>query len=174
MLNGSFCLIDWCLHGYWRMFLLGSFQGTYFYLWIAILFKLLYLAQDWPSWVFIVSIKLPILLHREYHYTFRWTFAILDYLPSSLAEFIFNLVLCSHKGAVAVRQPYIRVVGIEEANEANSRGPAAFLPEEVSLESLWKLQLKLYWPLSSQQCSTSSFTVHCTLHCFYQHFYCVC
>ncbi|XP_050272148.1 DNA replication licensing factor MCM5 [Quercus robur] len=37
----------------------------------------------------------------------------------------------SHKGAVAVRQPYIRVVGIEEANEANSRGPAAFMPEEI-------------------------------------------
>ena len=63
-------------------------------------------------------------------------FAILDYLPSPLAEFIFNLVLYRHKGAVAVRQPYIRVVGIEEANEANSRGPAAFMPEEVSLESL--------------------------------------
>ncbi|XP_062159056.1 DNA replication licensing factor MCM5 [Alnus glutinosa] len=37
----------------------------------------------------------------------------------------------SHKGAVAVRQPYIRVVGIEEGNEANSRGPAAFMPEEI-------------------------------------------
>ncbi|GMN47175.1 hypothetical protein TIFTF001_016357 [Ficus carica] len=37
----------------------------------------------------------------------------------------------SHKGAVAIRQPYIRVVGIEEANEANSRGPAAFMPEEI-------------------------------------------
>ncbi|KAK9947397.1 hypothetical protein M0R45_003023 [Rubus argutus] len=37
----------------------------------------------------------------------------------------------SHKGAVAVRQPYIRVVGIEEANDANSRGPAAFTAEEI-------------------------------------------
>ncbi|PON81283.1 DNA replication licensing factor Mcm [Trema orientale] len=37
----------------------------------------------------------------------------------------------SHKGAVAIRQPYIRVVGIEEANDANSRGPAAFTPEEI-------------------------------------------
>ncbi|RVW43691.1 DNA replication licensing factor MCM5 [Vitis vinifera] len=37
----------------------------------------------------------------------------------------------SHKGAVAVRQPYIRVVGIEEANEANSRGPAAFTSEDM-------------------------------------------
>ncbi|XP_062078304.1 DNA replication licensing factor MCM5 [Humulus lupulus] len=37
----------------------------------------------------------------------------------------------SHKGAVAVRQPYIRIVGIEEANDANSRGPAAFTSEEI-------------------------------------------
>ncbi|XP_061990739.1 DNA replication licensing factor MCM5 [Rosa rugosa] len=37
----------------------------------------------------------------------------------------------NHKGAVAVRQPYIRVVGIEEANDANSRGPAAFTAEEI-------------------------------------------
>jgi len=62
-------------------------------------------------------------------------FAILDYLPPPLLN-LFLIWLCSHKGAVAVRQPYIRVVGIEEANEANSRGPAAFMPEEVSLESL--------------------------------------
>jgi hypothetical protein len=54
-------------------------------------------------------------------------------------SFFFFLVVCSHKGAVAVRQPYIRVVGIEEGNEANSRGPAAFMPEEVSLKSLCKL-----------------------------------
>ncbi|KNA03934.1 hypothetical protein SOVF_204460 [Spinacia oleracea] len=37
----------------------------------------------------------------------------------------------AHKGAVAIRQPYIRVVGIEEANEANSRGQAAFTAEEI-------------------------------------------
>ncbi|KAL6226181.1 hypothetical protein ACLB2K_000144 [Fragaria x ananassa] len=37
----------------------------------------------------------------------------------------------NHKGAVAVRQPYIRVVGIEEANAANSRGPAAFTADEI-------------------------------------------
>lgn len=37
----------------------------------------------------------------------------------------------SHKGAVAIRQPYIRVVGIEEANDANSRGPTAFTLEEI-------------------------------------------
>ncbi|CAK9170645.1 unnamed protein product, partial [Ilex paraguariensis] len=36
----------------------------------------------------------------------------------------------SHKGAVAVRQPYVRVVGIEETNEANSRGPANFTVDE--------------------------------------------
>ena len=67
-------------------------------------------------------------------------FAILDvYLPLLLT---FLLVVCSHKGAVAVRQPYIRVVGIEEANEANSRGPAAFMPEEVSLKSSCKTLVK--------------------------------
>ncbi|KAK2646724.1 hypothetical protein Ddye_021919 [Dipteronia dyeriana] len=37
----------------------------------------------------------------------------------------------SHKGAVAVRQPYIRVVGLEDTNEASSRGPSAFTPEEI-------------------------------------------
>ncbi|CAM8931366.1 unnamed protein product [Rhodiola kirilowii] len=37
----------------------------------------------------------------------------------------------SHKGAVAVRQPYIRVVGIEEVNESNSRTPASFTSEEI-------------------------------------------
>ncbi|KAG5593618.1 hypothetical protein H5410_034850 [Solanum commersonii] len=36
----------------------------------------------------------------------------------------------SHKGAVAVRQPYVRVVGLEETNEANSRGPANFTVDE--------------------------------------------
>lgn len=67
-------------------------------------------------------------------------FAISDVYPPLLLIFFFcYLVVCSHKGAVAVRQPYIRVVGIEEANEANSRGPSAFMPEEVSLKSLCKL-----------------------------------
>ncbi|KAL2929944.1 DNA replication licensing factor MCM5 [Bienertia sinuspersici] len=37
----------------------------------------------------------------------------------------------AHKGAVAVRQPYIRVVGIEEGNEANSRGQSAFTADEI-------------------------------------------
>ncbi|OIS97175.1 PREDICTED: DNA replication licensing factor MCM5 [Nicotiana attenuata] len=36
----------------------------------------------------------------------------------------------SHKGAVAVRQPYIRVVGMDETNEANSRGSANFTVDE--------------------------------------------
>ena len=44
----------------------------------------------------------------------------------------------SHKGAVAVRQPYIRVVGIEETNEA-SRGPANFTTEEVNYSVNHKL-----------------------------------
>lgn len=60
-------------------------------------------------------------------------FCYIGCLSSSIIEFI-EFTLCSHKGAVAIRQPYIRVVGIEEANEANSRGPAAFSPEEVRLE----------------------------------------
>ncbi|KAJ8562231.1 hypothetical protein K7X08_011522 [Anisodus acutangulus] len=38
--------------------------------------------------------------------------------------------LASHKGAVAVRQPYVRVVGMEETNETNSRGPANFTVDE--------------------------------------------
>ncbi|XP_073067002.1 DNA replication licensing factor MCM5 [Primulina eburnea] len=37
----------------------------------------------------------------------------------------------SHKGAVAIRQPYIRVVGLEETGEANSRGPTKFTREEI-------------------------------------------
>lgn len=37
----------------------------------------------------------------------------------------------NHKGAVAIRQPYIRVVGMEETNEASSRGHASFTQEEV-------------------------------------------
>ncbi|CAI0542536.1 unnamed protein product [Linum tenue] len=41
-----------------------------------------------------------------------------------------DLLVCSNRGAVAVRQPYIRVVGMEEANEASSRGHASFTQEE--------------------------------------------
>ncbi|KAL0283341.1 UNVERIFIED_CONTAM: DNA replication licensing factor MCM5 [Sesamum angustifolium] len=37
----------------------------------------------------------------------------------------------SQKGAVAVRQPYIRVVGLEETSEANSRGPTNFTRDEI-------------------------------------------
>ncbi|KAE9609774.1 putative DNA helicase [Lupinus albus] len=37
----------------------------------------------------------------------------------------------SHRGAVAVRQPYIRVVGMEESNDAKSQGEAAFTTEEI-------------------------------------------
>ncbi|KAL6012076.1 minichromosome maintenance protein 5 [Asimina triloba] len=36
----------------------------------------------------------------------------------------------AQRGAVAVRQPYIRVVGIEQAHEANSGGPSAFTHDE--------------------------------------------
>lgn len=44
--------------------------------------------------------------------------------------------LCSHKGAVAVRQPYIRVVGIEQTSEANSRGPTNFSVDEVVIMNI--------------------------------------
>ncbi|EPS62425.1 hypothetical protein M569_12365 [Genlisea aurea] len=37
----------------------------------------------------------------------------------------------AHRGAVAVRQPYIRVVGLEETNETNSRGPTNFTRDEI-------------------------------------------
>ncbi|KAK4479491.1 hypothetical protein RD792_015005 [Penstemon davidsonii] len=37
----------------------------------------------------------------------------------------------SDKGAVAVRQPYIRVVGLESNTEANSRGPTNFTRDEI-------------------------------------------
>ncbi|KAK6156577.1 hypothetical protein DH2020_010825 [Rehmannia glutinosa] len=37
----------------------------------------------------------------------------------------------THKGAVAVRQPYIRVVGLEESMESNSRGPTNFTRDEI-------------------------------------------
>ncbi|RAL37740.1 unnamed protein product [Cuscuta campestris] len=37
----------------------------------------------------------------------------------------------SNKSAVAVRQPYIRVVGMEDTSEANSRGSANFTPDEI-------------------------------------------
>ncbi|KAK6135612.1 hypothetical protein DH2020_030660 [Rehmannia glutinosa] len=40
-------------------------------------------------------------------------------------------ILSSHKGAVAVRQPYIRVVGLEESMESNSRGPTNFTRDEI-------------------------------------------
>ncbi|KAK4391357.1 DNA replication licensing factor MCM5 [Sesamum angolense] len=42
-------------------------------------------------------------------------------------------ILCKQfqKGAVAVRQPYIRVVGLEETSEANSRGPTNFTRDET-------------------------------------------
>ncbi|MBA0806958.1 hypothetical protein Gohar_022798 [Gossypium harknessii] len=43
-----------------------------------------------------------------------------------------------HKGAVTVRQPYIRIVGMEEINEASSRGPATSTQEEASNQDACK------------------------------------
>lgn len=60
--------------------------------------------------------------------------------PVSIFIFVFG---CSHKGAVAVRQPYIRVVGMEDTSEANSRGPANFTTDEVTVRPNQKLGLTL-------------------------------
>lgn len=46
-------------------------------------------------------------------------------------------LLSRHRGAVAVRQPYIRVVGIEEVNEASSQGHASFTQEEVKIVGIY-------------------------------------
>lgn len=43
---------------------------------------------------------------------------------------------CRQKGAVAVRQPYIRVVGIEQATESSSRGISSFSTDEVRCSDL--------------------------------------
>ncbi|KAL8037391.1 hypothetical protein ABFX02_11G036700 [Erythranthe guttata] len=42
-----------------------------------------------------------------------------------------NSSTSSHRGAVAVRQPYIRVVGLEETTEANTRGPTNLTRDEI-------------------------------------------
>ncbi|GLU01385.1 hypothetical protein SLE2022_186960 [Rubroshorea leprosula] len=56
----------------------------------------------------------------------------------------------SHKGAVAVRQPYIRVVGMEETNEASSRGPATFTQEEVEEFKKFASHLDAYETICSK------------------------
>lgn len=38
----------------------------------------------------------------------------------------------SQKGAVGVKQPYIRVVGLEQTSGANSNGPSNFTLDEAS------------------------------------------
>lgn len=40
---------------------------------------------------------------------------------------------CSQKGAVGVKQPYIRVVGLEQSRDNNSNGPSNFTLDEVVL-----------------------------------------
>ncbi|GMH04480.1 hypothetical protein Nepgr_006319 [Nepenthes gracilis] len=56
----------------------------------------------------------------------------------------------AHKGAVAVRQPYIRIVGIEEANEAHSRGQAAFVSEEIEEFKKFAAQSDAYQSICSK------------------------
>ncbi|KAF6143691.1 hypothetical protein GIB67_021701 [Kingdonia uniflora] len=50
----------------------------------------------------------------------------------------------AQKGAIAIRQPYIRVVGIEEANDANLRGPSAFTAEDVEEFKKFALEADSY------------------------------
>jgi DNA replication licensing factor MCM5 len=38
---------------------------------------------------------------------------------------------CSQKGAVGVKQPYIRVVGLEQNRDNNSNSPSNFTLDEV-------------------------------------------
>ncbi|KAH1067367.1 hypothetical protein J1N35_032354 [Gossypium stocksii] len=55
----------------------------------------------------------------------------------------------NHKGAVTVKQPYIRIVGMEETNEASSRGPATSTQEEVENSKKLpqiKMHVKTYAP----------------------------
>ena len=122
---------------YWRMFQLENFLETCFSLLIDIWFRQWCLAQDWQSWEFLVSTRLLTLIHREIHHQFNFCiFNFFFILPSVIDVWLqIYCVICSHKGAVAIRQPYIRVVGIEETNETNSRGPAAFTQDEVSGET---------------------------------------
>ncbi|MFQ6638557.1 hypothetical protein Gotur_016194 [Gossypium turneri] len=49
-----------------------------------------------------------------------------------------HLVQTIVPGAVTVRQPYIRIVGMEEINEASSRGPATSTQEEASNQDACK------------------------------------
>ncbi|KAA3489956.1 DNA replication licensing factor MCM5 [Gossypium australe] len=53
----------------------------------------------------------------------------------------------NHKGAVTVRQPYIRIVGMEETNEASSRGPATSTQEEVNIKVILNVvNFKIFIP----------------------------
>ena len=38
---------------------------------------------------------------------------------------------CSQKGAVGVKQPYIRIVGLEQSRDDNTNGPSHFTLDEV-------------------------------------------
>lgn len=117
----------------WRMCQLVSFPETCFFQWIAILFKQLCQAQDWRLLESIAFFSLLIHLHRKASMFMILVKCAFDLMCSCLFNMMFLYNFYSHKGAVAVRQPYIRVIGIEEANESNSRGPATFSNEEVSI-----------------------------------------
>jgi DNA replication licensing factor MCM5 len=54
---------------------------------------------------------------------------------------------CSQKGAVGVKQPYIRVVGLEQSRDNNSNGPSNFTLDEVVSFSRFSLIRALYVPV---------------------------
>lgn len=53
-----------------------------------------------------------------------------------------SLATFSQKGAIAVRQPYVRVIGIETIHDDTS-GPSAFTHEEVPVKINSKKELIL-------------------------------
>ena len=54
----------------------------------------------------------------------------------------FNDFHNSQKGAVGVRQPYIRVVGLEQARESNSGSSSTFTIDEVRLIFLLSVKIQ--------------------------------
>jgi hypothetical protein len=60
---------------------------------------------------------------------------VLFFISLNLAMYMINNAIektfCSQKGAVGVKQPYIRVVGLEQSRDNNSNGPSNFTLDEV-------------------------------------------
>lgn len=154
-----------------RMYPQGSYLGTCFWLWIATWYRRLCLAHVWPLWVFTAFFRLLELDHSKkqtclikHWYGIR-EFGV-DFEPhgsgdsrlgwiKSYCYAIYWLLLCRQRGAIAIRQPYLRVVGMEQATDAHSVGGSAYNTDEVrKLLSLppFKVFIYLYsrcsgWPL---------------------------